>query len=182
MKKMMKKIALLAAAAVMMLGATKVSAQGQGGGRGNFDPEQMRQRMMDRMKEQLDIKDDAEGKLIMGKVEKVMEARREVARYGGGGFGGFGRGPGGPGGPGGGGQGGQGGGRRGGFGEPAPEQEALSKAIEAKASKEELKTAVEKYRAARKSAEEKLQAAQDDLKKVLSVKQEAAALMAGLVR
>src|SRR5262249_47443661 len=56
---------------------------GQGGGpRGNFDPEQMRQRMMERMREQLDVKDDGEWKLIEGRLSKVMDAQRD-ARGGG---------------------------------------------------------------------------------------------------
>ena len=157
-------------------------------GRGNFDPEQMRQRMMERYREQLGLTNDDEWKAIEPRIAKVMEARREV------GFGAFGRGPGGPGGPGGrrggdgnnagGGQGGDGGRRRGGGpgGEPNPDAEALQKAIEAKASNEELKTKLGKYRDARKAKEDALAKAQDDLKKVLSVRQEASAVLMGLLQ
>src|SRR5205814_10221636 len=77
--------------------------QGQGGGRGNFDPAQMRERMMSRIKEQLGATDE-EWKAIEPKVDKVMTAQRESR--GGFGFGGFGRGGPGGGGPGGGGGGG----------------------------------------------------------------------------
>jgi len=44
-----------------------------------------------------------------------------------------------------------------------------------------LKSAMAKYRAAKKEKESKLSAAQDELKKVLSVQQEAVALSMGLV-
>src|SRR5262245_66299436 len=52
-----------------------------GGGPGNFDPEQMRQRMMERYKEALGMSDD-EWKLASPKIEKVMAAQRD-ARFGG---------------------------------------------------------------------------------------------------
>jgi len=58
----------------------------------------MRQRMLERMRDQFDVKDDAEWKAISQRIEKVMQARRSVG--GGGGPGGFGM-SGGPGGPGG---------------------------------------------------------------------------------
>ena len=71
--------------------------RGQGGGggggggrqRGNFDPEQMRQQIMTRYREQLGIKDDAEWGVIEGRINKINEARRNSGR-GFGGFGGFG--------------------------------------------------------------------------------------------
>ena len=145
---------------------------GPGGGRGNFDPEQMRQRMMERYREQLDVKDDAEWKLISTRVEKVNETRREV----GGGFG-FGRGgrggPGGPGGPG-------GGGRRG--GDAGPEAEALQKAIDDKSSAEDLKEKLTAYREAKKKKEAALEKAQEDLRKVLTARQEAVAVLNGLLK
>ncbi len=170
---------------MMLLSASPVSAQ-PGPGRGN--PEEFRQRMMDNYRERLEIKGDDEWKAIQPLIEKVIEARREVG-FGGGAFA-FGRGGGRRGGGGGGGggdaqaNGNQGGGRRGGFfgGEPSPEAEDLQKAIESNASKEELKAKLAKYREARKDKEAKLAKAQDDLKKVLSVKQEAAAVLMGLLQ
>src|SRR6266481_5556139 len=81
------------AAFVMFLSASPVAAQ-QGQGRGNFDPQQFRQRMMDNYRERLEIKGDDEWKAIQPLIEKVMDARREVGFGGGGGFG-FGRGGGG---------------------------------------------------------------------------------------
>ena len=144
--------------------------------------------MMDRYKEQLGVTDDAEWKLIFDRIEKVTTARREIGFGGGGGFGRGGRG--GPGGPGGGGPGGGGpggdpaaAGGRGGFGgEPSPEAEALRKAIEAKAPADELKAKLAKFREARKVKEANLETAQEDLRKVLTVRQEAAAVLAGLLK
>jgi hypothetical protein len=136
------------------------------------------------MKEQFGVKDDAEWKLIMERVDKVNEARREVGG-GRGMFGMMGRGGpggGGPGGPGGD-AGGQGGGRRGGFGgTPSPEAESLQKAIEANAPADEIKTKLAKYRASMKDKQAKLEKAQEDLRQVLSVKQEAQAVLIGLLK
>ena len=47
-------------------------------GRGNFDPEQMRARMMENYREKLEVKEDAEWKLIEGRITKVSDARREM--------------------------------------------------------------------------------------------------------
>lgn len=160
-------------AAALCLSAASATAQDDRGGRqgrGNFDPEQMRQRMMDNIREQMQVKDDAEWKLISERVTKVMEARRDVGFGGGGRM--FRR-------PGGDDRGGDRGRR---FGpEPSAEEQALEKAIDSKATKEELKSAMAKYREARKAKEDKLKAAQDDLKKILNVQQEAVALQMGLV-
>ena len=145
---------------------------GQGGGPGgpgggNWDPVQMRQRMMERMREQFAVKDDAEWKLISERIEKVNDARRESMMRGMGMmFGGRGgRGPGGPGG-----------------GEAMPEQEALQKAIDANASSDEIKSKLAKYRDALKAKEANLTKAQDELREVLSAKQEAQAVLMGLLK
>lgn len=146
--------------------------------RGNFNPEQMRERMMSRVRETMDVKDDADWKLISDRVSKVMDARREAGA--GGGMGMMMRPPRREGGD----QGGDGGGRRrgpGGFGEPSPEAEALQKALEAKASNDEVKAKLAQYREAHKAKQEKLAKAQDDLRKVLTMRQEAAAVMLGLL-
>lgn len=147
---------------------------GPGGGQGNWDPAQMRQRMMERMREQFAVTDDAEWKLISERIEKVNTARMSLAARGGFGFGG-GRG-GGPGGQGG------GGGRGGMFGEVSPEQEALQKAVESNAPAEEIKTKLAKFRASQKDKEAKLATAQDELRQVLSAKQEATAVLLGLLK
>ena len=169
------------AAFVMLLSANPAAAQQGQGGRGNF--EEFRQRRMNEYREKLEIKGDDEWKAIQPLIEKVSDARMAVAV--GGGFG-FGRG---------------GGGRRGGGnndaqangnnqggrrgfpgGEPGPEAEELQKAIDSNASKEELKSKLAKLRDARKDKEAKLAKAQEDLRKVLTLKQEATAVLMGLLQ
>jgi len=161
-----------------VLSLTSTTSLAQGGRRGNFDPEQMRQRMLDRLREQMDVKDDAEWKPISDRITKVMEARRDVGFGGGMGF----RGPR-PGGDNANADNNQGGNRRrGGFGgEPSPEAEALQKAIESKASTDEVKAKLAKYRDSRKEKRAKLEQTQDDLRKVLTSRQEAVAVLNGLL-
>lgn len=183
MKKLKSALLLAVATAALSFGTTNVNAQG------NFDPAEMRQRMLDRVREQLEVKSDDEWKIISERVEKVITARRDVP----GGFGGFGRGPGGPG----------GGGRRGGgdnanagggnlgaerqnrmrgfFGEESQESKDLRAAVEGKASAEELKAKLEKFRAYKKKKEAELAQAQEKLKEVLNARQEATAVMYGLL-
>jgi hypothetical protein len=143
---------------------------GGGGPGGNFDPAQMRQRMAERMREQFGVKDDTEWKLISERIEKVSDARRDMGGRGGMGmmWGGRGGGPGGQGGPGG--------------GQVNAEQEALQKAIESNAPADEIKTKLAKYRASQKDKEAKLAKAQEDLRQVLTVKQEATAVLLGLLK
>jgi hypothetical protein len=156
--------------------------QGQGrrgpGGGGNFDPAEMQQRMLEGIRNQMAVTDDAEWKIISDRVTKVMDARRQVGFGGGAGFMRGGR-------PGGDNEPNRGGDqeRRGGFrgGEPNVEAEALRKAIDSKASATELKTAMQKYRDSRKARQAALESAQADLQKVLSVQQEAVAVMMGLI-
>ncbi len=147
-------------------GAGQVQAQG----RGNFDPEQMRQRMMERYREQLGVKNDDEWKLIEQRIQKVMEAQRDLRSMSG--FG-FGRRPGG--------QADDNANRRRFGGEPSPEADALQKAIESNAPADQIKAKLTSFREARKAKEAKLAAARDDLKKVLTSKQEAQAVLVGLL-
>ncbi|MEK7685915.1 MAG: hypothetical protein AAB466_10885 [Verrucomicrobiota bacterium] len=156
-------------------------------GRGG-DPEQFRQRMAERIRERLEVKNDDEWKLLQARIEKVAQARREVGFGGGFGGGAFGR----RGGPGGGGPGGGPGGQAdnnqqrrgpGGFGtEPSPEAEALQKALEGKASNDEIKAKLASLREAQKAKEAKLEKAQEELRKVLTVKQEAECVLMGMLR
>ncbi len=169
---------LATALLALSLGSGALMAQDTGGrppgGRGGFDPEQMRQRMSERMREQLEVKDDAEWKLIEERLTKVMEAQRDT-RMGGMGamFGRGGRGAGG-------GSGGDQGGRSFG-GEPTPEAEALQKAIDSNASAGDLQAKLAKYREARKAREAALEKARADLKQLLSAKQEAICVMVGIL-
>ena len=145
-------------------------------GRGNWDPEQMRQRMMERVREQLAVKDDSEWSVIESRIKKISDSRFGV-----------GRGMGGPGGPGGqagqAGQGGQGGRQgRGGFGQANPDAEVLQTALDSGASADDIKVKLTAYRAAAKVKEGQLEKAQDELRQLLSVKQEARAVLLGLLK
>lgn len=75
--------------------------------------------------------------------------------------------------------------RRGGFGmfggEPAPSVEALNKAIEDHAPKDEIKAKLEAVRAELKDKEAKLEAAREDLRSVLTTRQEAALVVSGIL-
>jgi hypothetical protein len=184
MKKLLSPAVLGAATAILMWMPTHSQAQpgpggGGGGGGRNFDPAQARQMMMDRYKEMLDIKSDDEWKAIEPRVQKVMDARREV---GAGMRGMFGRGGRGPGGGAPDAQGDQAQPRRQNFG-PPPSVAAtdLQKAIESKASTDQIKTKLAAYREDRQQKQANLEKAQEDLKKILNTRQEAAAVLAGLL-
>ena len=173
---MKKLLAMLAVAAALCVSADSVLAQqdngggngGGGGGRrfrnggGNFDPAQFQQRMMDRYKQDLGFTNDTDWSAVEPLVTKVTEARRETMM---GMFGGFRR----------------GGGGQGGNGNTDPDREALQQAIDSNAPAAQIKTLLEKYRASQKAKQAKLEAAQADLRKVLSQKQEASAVLAGLL-
>jgi hypothetical protein len=189
--KTLTRILTLAGVALALIGATaRVEAQqpdrpnrgDRQGGPGGFDPEQMRQRMMERYREQLEVKGDAEWKIVEERIGKVSEARREAGTGMMGGRGMFG----GPGGRGGGGGNEQADAqrqnRRNPFAStPLPEAEELQKAIDGKASADELKTRLAKLREARKAKQANLVKAQDELRAILSVRQEAVAVMMGLL-
>ncbi len=136
------------------------------GGRGNFDPAAM----MDRLRDQFGVADDAEWALISERLTKVSELRRSAV-----GGGAFGRG--GP--PGGGGA--TGGQRptRGTTGNP--EVDALRAAVTDKMPDAEIKSRLDRLREVRKQNEAKLTKAQEDLRAVLSVRQEAVAVMFGML-
>lgn len=143
----------------------------------SFDPAEFQKRMMDGIKDRLGFKDDAEWTAVQPLVQKVMDLRRETM-MGGMGFSRFfsrrssseagstqgsterPRNP---------------------WFTPSPEAEALQKALDDNAPAAQVKVALEKYRAARKDKEAKLAAAQEDLRKVLTVRQEALASMMSLL-
>jgi hypothetical protein len=186
MKKTTQLLTMAAAAFVLCLGTSNLTAQnnpaggdrqqrGGGQGRGNFDPAQMQQRMLERYKETLEVTNADEWKAMEPLVQKVIEARMQSMA-------GMGRGLFGRGGRGGDNNSGDQGQRRGGFGgPPSPEAEALQKAIDSKASASELKAAIAKYESARKVKQAELEQAQANLRKVLSVRQEALATLNGLL-
>jgi hypothetical protein len=136
------------------------------GGRGNFDPAAMQERL----REPFGVTDDAEWALISERLTKLSEIRRSA----GGGFGRGGPPPGGGGPPGGGNR-----TTRGPSGNP--EQDSLRAAITDKLPDAEIKSRLERLREVRKQNEAKLTRAQEELRAVLSVRQEAVAVMFGLL-
>lgn len=189
MKKVSRLAGIIAIVMALGLGVMMTNAQqgpGPGGPGQGFDPAQMQQRMLDRVKENLKATDD-EWKVISPLVEKVMEKQRGTRGMGG--FGPMGRGPGGPGpqaapqstGD----QQGQRQGRgqgRGFGGTPMPEQEALQTALEKESTPaEEIKAKIDALRKARKQREAELQQAREELRKVLTVKQEAQMILTGML-
>lgn len=160
--------AVVGLAVLCTAGSASAQQRPNRGGPGGFDPEQMRQRMMERFKEQLEITNDAEWQAIEPLVTKLMEARRDAMVGGMRGF--MGRGP----------RGGGDQGNRPRFGpEPSAAEQALERAIDSKASKDELKAAMAKVREERKAKEATYKQAQENLRKVLSVRQEAIAVANG---
>ena len=173
MIKFLKTISFVFALAAISLTSLDVSAQGRGGGgqggrggggqggRGNFDPEEFRARMVERMKEQFGFS-DAEYKAIQPLIEDVQTKQRDTRSGGRGGFGGFG------------GRGGRGGDRESGN----SAMDALQKAIE---SGSNIEAKLKAFRADRTKKEAALKKSQDTLKAVLTVKQEAVAVTIGLI-
>ena len=175
----------LALSAGSLFAQTTATAASNGGGQrrnrgdggGNFDPAQFQQRMMDNIRDELNFTNDTDWSAVQPLVQKVMDARRDV---GGGGmgrmFGGRNR-----------------GGQNGGPGgqpaadaaacsaSPARKQDALQKAIDDNAPAAQIKDLLAKYKASQKVKQAKLEAAQADLKAVLTTKQEAQATLLGLV-
>ena len=170
------------ASLALMATALFASAQDNnapGGGRGNFNPEEFRARMAERLKTSLKVTDD-EWAVLQPLIEKVTTKQREsmAGRFGG--FGGRGGGPGGGGGDrggNGGGGGGQGGDRAG-----SAESQALRDALEKDGtSAEDIKAKLNAVRESRKKATVELAAAREDLKKVVSVRQEAVLFSMGIL-
>jgi hypothetical protein len=149
--------------------------RGYGGGRGgNFDPAQFQQRMMDGVRDQLGFTNDTDWDAVQPLVQKVMDARRDV---------------------------GAGNNMRmmfrrnrdqnGGdnnrqrnnpfFGTPSPESQALQNAIDNNAPDGQIKDLLARYETSQKAKQDKLKAAQDNLRAVLTVKQEATATLLGLL-
>ncbi|MGA2557866.1 MAG: hypothetical protein ABSG04_16470 [Verrucomicrobiota bacterium] len=131
--------------------------------------------MLTQTRQTLAITNDDEWAVIQPMIQKVMDARREansggMMMRGGGPGGGMAMRAGGPGG-------------QGGFGPQASdEQQALQKALDGNAAVPQIKDALAKYRAARKAKQDKLVAAQENLKKYLTVKQEAQAVLMGILQ
>jgi Spy/CpxP family protein refolding chaperone len=147
----------------------------------NMDAQQMQQffqrRMNEMLRERLEVTDDAEWKIVEERLGRVTQARWATIAEGAGLMGmgmGFGRGRGGE---------GPGGGRgfAGLFGQPSAEAQALQQAIDAKAPAAEIKAKLAKLKELRKQKQAELVKAQDDLRNVLTPRQEAIASLLGLL-
>jgi hypothetical protein len=121
--------------------------------------------MMDNYRQTLEMTNDTDWNAVQPLVQKVADAQM-AARSGGRGGGRRG--------------GGQGGGGNGGT--PNPERDALQKAIDDSAPAGQIKDLLAKYQASQKDKQAKLTAAQADLRKVLTVRQEAQATLGGLLQ
>lgn len=150
----------------------------------NFDPAQMQQMMEQRMQEQLGATAE-EWKVLGPRVMKVMTLSRQVNTPGGGMFrmgmgrrGGQQGGQAGPGGP---------AGRRGPFGQGEPTavdtaSDALQTTLEnTAANADEIKAKLTALRAAKEKAKAELATAQQDLKQVLTLRQEAQLVLMGML-
>lgn len=180
---------------VAIIATASSSAQPAGFDPANFDPAMIQKRIVEGYRNQLDVKSDDEWSIIQERIQKVLDARRAATpRPGGfGGFGGMGAMFGGGGGP-----------RRESstnsvspereerrqraasfvnqFLPPvSPEEEALRKAVDANASKEEIKAALAKVNEVRKARQAALDKALESLREVLTVQQEAIATLNGLL-
>ncbi len=141
-----------------------------------MDPQQiqnaMQQRINDSLREQMGVTNDIEWALIGEKINAVRKAQMASLADSGmvemmSSFG-------------------MGGGRRGGggflamLGRPSPEYDALRQAIDSDAPKAQIKTLIIKVQAVRKEKLARLAKAQEELRALLTTRQEAIATMAGL--
>lgn len=181
MKRIVRTVIIAVAAAAMTVLPQSALAQGRGGsrgqggpgGRGYFDPAQMRQRMMERFQEQLGASDE-EWKVIQPLIEDVMTKQRAASSSRFGGMAMLFR-------PRGEDQGGQRSPRgRYGRGEPDPAVQALAKAIQDKNTPaSEIKAKLKAVRSSRTKAEAELKAAREKLRAVLTLRQEAQLVLMG---
>lgn len=140
---------------------------------------EIRERMSAALREQFQVEDDEEWKLIYERIERVAELRRSTGAGGpmgaamafraarGGGTSGDAP--------------ATGGGRGGLAGLAGPETESLVTALRANAPEAEIRSRLERLRAARKANEVKLATAQEELRSVLNLRQEAIAVTIGLL-
>ena len=193
MKRIQLILAVGAAALTLTLGGKALAQpQGFGGGPGgggmnfqNMDPQeimkQLQQRINDSYREQMGVTNDTEWSLIEERITAVTKAATATMADGGGtgGMMGMGGMRGGRGGGGGGGGGGRGFGAL--FGQPSAESQTLQQAIDDNAPAAQIKTLIAKLQAVRKDKLAKLAKAQEDLRAVLTTRQEAIAIMGGLL-
>jgi hypothetical protein len=197
MKKMNGLLIIIAGIACLGIGNAPAQDSGFGGGRGGgFDATQIQQQIqqtrMNNYRKQLEVSDDIKWAAIKEKIQKVLDAKQDPAinpmiSEMSGILGLIGRGlnSGAPGAAGtGNADAGAGGMARRNLANLgialSPEEEALQKAVDAKSSIADLKAAQAKVIEARKARQAKLDKAQEELRKLLSTRQEAIAMLIGL--
>ena len=185
MRGIINSVLLTAPLVAVLMAAEKLPAQTNGTNNGTRirggDPAQFLERRMERYRERLEVPSDEEWRVIQARIEKIMQAQRELR---GGALGGPRRGPT----P----NSNQSGespnaARRGVRGtrftaEPNPEAEALQKLVDSKAPAAEIKSQLARLREAHKQKEATLVSAQEELRQVLTARQEAIAVLEGLLR
>jgi hypothetical protein len=180
----LKKILLGAAAAISLTVACgNLSAQPGGTNGGAFNPQQFQQNMQGRMtqffREQLDVTNDDEWKIISTRLTKVTTLKTASTMSGMGGMTAMFRGM----------RNTNGAARDGqaaprgfpGFGQTDPDADALQKAIDDKAPTEQIKSAMARVRESRKRRQAELAKAQEELRQVLSTRQEAVMVSMGML-
>ena len=176
MNTLIKSLSLLVVTAVFAGVTVDISAQerdrnrdrgnrerGERGERGQWDRSQIMERIMDRYRENLGFS-VAEWKVVQPKVQAVMDNRISGASGMMSMFGGSRRGRGGD-----------------SSTEKTPTSELRDLLEKDAPSKEEIKAKLAAYRADRKAREAKLKKAQEDLRQLLTLKQEAQAVLSGLL-
>lgn len=127
---------------------------------------------MDFFRQQLVITNDAEWGVVEGRLSKVLQARMDMTLGSGMGMMGAMR------------RGGDGGGGfRGlaGLAQPSPEAAALQKAIDDNVPADQMKAALQRVRDARKRKQAELAKAQEDLRQILTTRQEAILVNYGML-
>jgi hypothetical protein len=171
----MKKLKLLAivvgSALALSFGGTAL-AQPQGMDFQNMDPQQMMNMIQERInssfRDQMNVTNDTEWAAIEQKIAAVTKARMATMAD----TGMMGMMPGGRGGA---------GGFASMFGTPSPETEALRRAVEDNAPPAQIHALLIKFQAARKQKEAAVTKAEAELKAILTPRQEAIAVVGGLV-
>jgi hypothetical protein len=135
---------------------------------GQVDPTQLQQQRTADLREQFQITDDVDWSVIEALIQKVVDAQRVVQGDALGGMMGLGN---------------QNGGLqlRAGLARQSPEADAVRKAVQDTAPNEEIQAALTKLQEARKAHLAALEKAQADLRKVLTLRQEAIATVNGLL-
>lgn len=178
-------------ALVLCFGQLNARAQAGGGGwGGNMDPQQVQQmiqqRLMDSYRQQLVVTNDAEWKVVEERLTKVVRLRAEISRNsssmgmlngmgrmgGMGRTGGLGRNAGGTGG---------GLGALLGAGEPDRNAVSLQTAVDSNAPAAQIREGMNRLREGRKQKQAELAKAQEELRSLLTTRQEAILVLGGML-